>query len=322
MSEKQFIYAVARIRFKEMQLLDTQFINQLLSSKSYRECLQLLLDKGWGEEGQTDPDQILAYEKQKTWDFLEDLIEDMSVFDILFITNDYHNLKAAIKLVYTGEEPEGYFLPHGTISSKVIMEAVKKQEFELLPNSMAATAKEAYEILTRTGDGQLCDLIVDRAAMEALQARGKKETHEVLKTYAELTVATANIKIAVRAQSTGKSPEWIRRALIPCDTIDVEKLFEAATSGMEEIIQYLSDTIYADGVDELKISLARFERWCNDLLIQKIKPQKYNPYTIGPLVAYILARRNEIQVVRIILLGKLNQLPDESIRERIRELYV
>ncbi|MCI8744511.1 MAG: V-type ATP synthase subunit C, partial [Lachnospiraceae bacterium] len=35
-----------------------------------------------------------------------------------------------------------------------------------------------------------------------------------------------------------------------------------------------------------------------------------------------LARENEIKTVRIILSGKLNGLSDDSIRERVREMYV
>ena len=38
-------------------------------------------------------------------------------------------------------------------------------------------------------------------------------------------------------------------------------------------------------------------------------------------MAYALARENEIKTVRIILSGKLNGLSDDSIRERVREMY-
>lgn len=57
-------------------------------------------------------------------------------------------------------------------------------------------------------------------------------------------------------------------------------------------------------------------------MIRTIQPQKYNPFSVGPLVAYVLARENEIKTVRIILSGKQNGLPEESIRERVREMYV
>ena len=49
---------------------------------------------------------------------------------------------------------------------------------------------------------------------------------------------------------------------------------------------------------------------------------RYNSFSVGPLVAYVLARENEIKTVRIIRTGKQNDFPDEAIRERIREMYV
>jgi V/A-type H+-transporting ATPase subunit C len=299
MPEKQYIYAVARIRSKELQLLDDQFINQLMAAPGYNECLKLLLDKGWAKEGITELEQMLKHEQEETWDFISDLVEDMSAFDVLLLPNDYHNLKAAIKMVYTGSEDENIFLNHGSTA-----------------------AGEAYRVLTETGDGQLCDLIIDKAALEAIYSAGKEQSDEVLKLFAEMKTASANIKIAVRAQRTGKSLEWIQRALAPCDTLDVEILARAAVSGFDEICEYLMQTEYAEGVDELKRSLSHFERWCDDRLIQRIQPQKYNPFTLGPLAAYLLARDNEIKTVRIILLGKLNEISEEAIRERLRIMYV
>ena len=53
-----------------------------------------------------------------------------------------------------------------------------------------------------------------------------------------------------------------------------------------------------------------------------MRPEIHNPFGIGPLAAYLIARENEIKTVRIILSGKLNELPEESIRERVREMYV
>lgn len=322
MPEKLYTYAVARIRSKEMQLLDTQFLNQLMAAPGYNDCLKLLIDKGWGQEGFTELEQILDHELEKTWAFISELVEDMSVFNVLLLPNDYHNLKAALKMVYTGLEDESLFLSRGTVNAHKILEAVKAQDFTLLPEHMRTPALEAYQVLTETGDGQLCDLIIDKAALEALYAAGKEQTSDVLKLFAEMKIASSNIKIAVRAQRTGKSLEWIQRALATCDSLDIELLSQAAASDLEDIYEYLRQTEYGEGVNELKQSLSFFERWCEDRLIKRIQPQKYNPFSVGPLAAYLIARDNEIKTVRIILLGKLNQLSNQSIRERLRIMYV
>lgn len=135
-------------------------------------------------------------------------------------------------------------------------------------------------------------------------------------------MAVANIKIAVRSVKTEKGLDFMRRAMEECQTLNVERLMRAALSGMPDVIKYLEETPYSGGAAALSDSSSAFERWCDNRIIEAIRPQKYNSFTIGPLVAYVLARQNEIKTVRIILTGKLNHLPDDAIRERVREMYV
>lgn len=187
---------------------------------------------------------------------------------------------------------------------------------------MREAAKEASETFLHTGDGQLCDIIVDRSALAAIYECGKNASDAIIRDYAETTVAVADIKIAVRSQKTGKHLDFMRRAMAPCDSLNIERLSQAALGGVGAICEYLEGTRYGGGAQALKESPSAFERWCDNQLIETIKPQKYNPFTAGPLVAYILAKENEIKTVRIILTARLNGLEEEQIRERIREMYV
>ena len=114
----------------------------------------------------------------------------------------------------------------------------------------------------------------------------------------------------------------MKKAMVNCSEINVDQLTQAALAGAEEIAQYLEGTSYREGADALRISPSAFERWCDNRIIETISPQKYNAFTIGPVIAYVIARQNEIKTVRIILSGKRSDLPDDSIRERVREMYV
>ena len=74
MADKQYVYAVARIRSKELSLLSGAFLEQLTAAKDYDECIQLLMEKGWGEDGMTNAADILAIEKRKTWELINELL--------------------------------------------------------------------------------------------------------------------------------------------------------------------------------------------------------------------------------------------------------
>lgn len=322
MADNQYIYAVARIRTKEMTLLDKLTIDQLMSLKSYQECLRLLSDKGWGKAGNETAEELLTIERDKTWEVISELVDDMSVFNTFLIANDFHNLKAAIKMVYLNHDVPKIFISYGTISKELIIRSVREHDFSLLPEYMRDSAQEAYEVLFHTGDSQLCDCILDRASLTATYESGKNSRNEVLLQYAELKVSASNINIAIRGVKTGKKKEFFERSMAECSSLDKGKLITAALLGLDAIYEYLSTTNYGNAVEAIKESPSSFERWCDNMIIGHIKPQKYNSFSISPLAAYILARENEIKSVRIILSGKLNGLSDTSVRERLRDMYV
>ena len=299
MNELEYTYAVARIRALEGSLLTQNVIEQLMACQNETQCLQLLSEKGWGDPADMqDPAQMLRREEEKIWEVISDVAPELSVFDVMSYTKVFHNLKAAIKAVCTGDEERNIFYQDSSISGAQMLEIIKNKEFGRLPETMAGAAQEAYDALLHTGDGQLCDVIIDRAALEAIYEAGKKAEDAIIRDYAESTVAIADISIRV------------------------ETLAKAAANGMEAIRDYLLGTVYAAGAEALEESPSAFERWCDNRMIETMKPQKYQAFSVGPLVAYIVARENEIKTVRIILTGKQNQFPEEAIRERIREMYV
>ena len=316
------IYAVARVRSKELSLLTRQDIDQLFSCKTYDECLRILHDKGWGTGEDSSSEALLRAEEEKTWAFLREITEDLTPFRVLLIPTDYNNLKAAVKCVVTNVEPHHVFLPGGTVEPETMMRCVRENDFSPLPPQMAEAADNAYHTLLHTEDGQLCDVILDRACLLEVQAAGKEAGHELLAQYAELLVAISDIKVAMRACRTKKSRAFLDSALAPCATLDIGELAAAACKEPEDIFAYLSSTPYSDAAEEMKVSYSAFEKWCDNQVMELIGEQKSNPFTIGPLFAYVLARRNEIACVRIILSGKLNHLDADMIRERMRDMYV
>lgn len=324
MSKTKYTYAVARIRALEVSLLTNAVIEQLLACKSAEQALQLLVEKGWGDltAGTLDADEVLNKEEEKMWQTIREVAPDMHVFDVLSLPKLYHNLKAAIKEVCTEVENKNIFYDDCEITGEEMFALVQNKEFDKLPGNMPVTAREAFDTLLHTRDGQLCDLIIDHATLEAMLEAGKKSGEKIIEEYAQTAVAIADIKIAVRSQKTGKNAEFMKKAMVNCSEINVDQLTQAALAGAEEIAQYLEGTSYREGADALRISPSAFERWCDNKMTDSMRSQKYESFSVGPLLAYLLARQNEIKTVRIILTGKQNEFPDEAIRERIREMYV
>lgn len=320
-----YAFAVAQIRMKELSLLSDQALDTLRSFKTAEEVIQYLEDKGWGpvEEG-VSYEELLKNEKNKCWNFIKHLCnpEQYHYFDVFETSRDFHNLKAAIKESYIQKEVPGVFMESGKIPLEKIKAAAEDNDFSHLPLSMSRAASEARGILFSTGDSQLCDCIIDKACMAEMYKLSKSIDNELIKKYTELKCAAANINIAVRACRAGKDGEFLKRAFAECQSISVTGLLNAARNGLDAVFEFLETTSYKDAVPAIMQGGAAFDKWCDDRMIELVKPQKYNAFTVSPLVAYVIAKETEIKSVRIILSGKINQLPDEKIKERIRESYV
>ncbi len=68
-------------------------------------------------------------------------------------------------------------------------------------------------------------------------------------------------------------------------------------------------------------SFAGLEKAIQDFLISVLKPAKYTTFGPEPVVAYYFAKLNEINLVRMILLAKLNDVPRTAVRERLNNVY-
>lgn len=318
-----YVYAVARIRSLETALFTESVIRQLLACQTYEDALDFLAEKGWGDSGTgRDAGRMLKRETEKTWEVIRDLKVDPSVLEILSYPHLYHNLKAAVKEVCAGKANAEIYYDDTSVSGETMREILQEKDFSALPEHMRQAAAEALETMLQARDGQLCDIIVDRAALDAVGQAGRRSGEEVIRAYAEDFVATADIRIAIRGARTGKSRAFLERALAPCRAVSVSALMTAALSGVEAVCAALVQEGFQEAVDAWNESGSAFERWCDNRIIRTIRPQKYRAFSAGPLAAYVLARENEIKNVRMILTGKQNGLPDAVIRERVREMYV
>lgn len=321
---EQFTYAVARIRAKEISLLSEQDINRLMACKTYAECLNALRDKGWGTEIPANEDNyqaLLAAEETKLWQLVGELVPDKNLFNVLLLPVDFHNLKAAIKGYITRSLSDGLFLAGGTVEKEHLLKCVEESHFDELPTYMSTAARLAFEKLLHTGDGQLCDNILDNALLQAIQSEGSASKSELIMAYSEFFVASSNIKVALRSYLLGKNLEFLKSLLVKCNSLDVEKLAIASLNGVESLCEYLEFTNYADAVPFVRESLQKFEFWRDNKIIELIRSERTNFFSISPIFAYILARQNEIKVVRIILSGKAHQIDTNLINERLRMMY-
>ena len=209
-----YVYAVARIRVREKTLLTDADISQMAGMASADAVLDYLISRGWGSaESGRDPDAILQAEETKNMALMEELGVDKKVFDIFDIPRRYHNVKAAIKEVLTSDTHDRIFYDIPDFGRREVLAIFSEKHFDALPEAMRAPAEQAFEYMVSTRDGQMCDTILDRACLVAMTDAAKKAASPVIQDYIRSTVATADIRIAVRAAKIGKPLGFLNAAL-------------------------------------------------------------------------------------------------------------
>ncbi len=321
--DKSYAYAVARLRHEELRLLNKSFMDQLISAKTAQDAARQLRDKGWGSDREDSSyEDMISDETDRIWSYVEELVPDLNVFNVFRYSEDYCNIKAAIKESRLEHDYPGIYSKRGTVSPETVRAAVRGRNYSLLPAEMAETAEQAHDVFLKTGDGQLCDIMTDKACLDAVREAGRASGDAFIEDYANLSVAAADIRIAVRANHTGKGREFLEMALADSEVLSVSALINASLAGDDAIAGFLAYTDFADGTEALKTSSQAFERWCDNMINDRMQSMHYESFGAGPIAAYIIARLNEIKSVGVILFGKQNGFSEQTIRERVRDTYV
>lgn len=325
MSVKSYGFAVGNLRARENSLLKPNDLAGLLSAHNIFELGNLMRDKGIGEGvNQSDPLLLIKQHTVALWRYLTDIAPDMNAFAPFIYENDFHNLKAILKSVLKDRDFENLLIVPSLIEVSLIEKAVKEKKFDILPPCMSECAKEAYEILTQTGDAQLADGVIDAALMRTQLEIVKESKVQIVEQLINIKVFYNNIKVALRGAKSRKTAEFFDKTLVGTGYIALKELKNAALAGEGKVLELLCRVTEASGEKAAKLyedAPWKLEKFCDDLLMSKARFCKSVTMGIEPLIGYMYARLTEIQNLRIIYSGVKTGQETSKTEERLRELY-
>ncbi len=315
MRDTDYAYCVARLRAAESRMLSDGDFEALVSARSYFEAVKYLFQKGYAEKNMGLA-QIVSFQNRELWNMLSSSIPDKKELDSLCILNDFFNIKAAIKCFFTDDDAEDYFLFPTTVDLEGLVKGVKCHDFSSLGGLKGESAKEAYETICRTSNGQNGEIIIDKATVTALRQYAESKKSGLAGEVCALLCDTANIKTAIRCRRAGKGKDFVESALGECVYLDSDKLISYCLKDDDSLTEYLKTTRYAKAVELYEISSGEFDRWCDDETMRICSKAKFTCFGFDPVCAYYYARFREIKKVRIILSCKLSGVSQKVIRER------
>lgn len=322
MHETKYAYAVAYMKTLENKMLTQNEIESLIIAKDVKIALKILTDKGFGKSGKsyTAVDELLKDELEKVWEEAKNACSEEAPLDVLLYKNDFHNLKTILKSSVYAAEWENLVLRPCACEPQLIDDAIKNNDFEDLPEFIKETAKKGYELITKTGDGQLFEIFVDKSELLTMYKLAKESKNDFLTEWSKLEIIVANMKIAARC--VGRNKDFIENAIIPLEDMNTQKLIEASLVSVQEVSAVILNIGYQRASEALLVSFADFEKSCDNIKINFIKKAKNSFFGFEPIMAFLIGKEYELQTLRIILSCKLNDVNTDIIRERLRELYV
>ena len=333
MNPMQFTQVIPRLRVLETRLLDKAKIDRMIDGDSANEALKVLQESEYagvmtGVKRPEDYEMVLARELKRVYELMYDASPVKSLVDIMGIKYDYHNIKVILKGMFLQKDFSHMLIPVGMIDVQTLKHSIENNNLGDLNETMKEGIIKAKEVFEETKDPQAIDIILDNTMFKEMREIAKKIDDKFVDKYVKVTIDSTNIKTLLRVKKQKKDKDFLEEVIIEGGEIDKDTLISMLHDAPENISNKLAFTDYGEmiklGIEDFTKSgsVNELERLVDNYIMNMMKEAKYIPFGVEPLLAYIYAKETEIKIVRIIMVGKLNNISGEVIRERLRDIYV
>ena len=314
------LYENAKIKSRESSLFGKDKMQRLVDAPTVEEGIKILLEGGY-PAGKDYLEILSAAEREAEAGLISSAVPGHGL-ECFSVISDYHNAKVIAKELYFGASA-GLFKADGSIAPAELSERIKKDDLSSLPVFMHR-AFEEFKKKSATGSllPSYIDKSLDRAAFEDISQR-LKTAHPVVKTYFETYADLTNIETAYRSLKAGLTSSAAEEGYLPCGKIpfsDLNKLFDVGFD--EGAIKVISDPVYKKAAEALKEGVEIFETYRDNALLSPLKKAKYDMFSPAPIVGFYLGKMREIKNVRLIFAAVKNGVDKETLKVRLREMYV
>ena len=332
-NDVRYAYAVGVIRVLETRSLSRERIERAAEAPSTEEVLRILGETTYSEylstlEGPQDYESFLSEEHRKLLNLVQTLTKDPALTDLFFYRFDFHNLKVAVKERFGEQALTTTYVPFGRVSAPMVKATVTEEEFSSLPPWLAHVAEQVVREFPERQDPKWIDFIIDRRMYEIFIIRSQQTGCLFLYDLVRKEIDLINILSLFRIRHSGQERTQFLESFIVGGVLLRSFFLELFDEPVEALSGRFAYTPYRDlvehGWDHLsgKASFVVFERMARDFVLEYLRRANLIAFGIEPLIAYIHAKENELRMIRTIMVGKLNNVPSNLIKESLPRVYV
>ena len=333
-NDTRYAYAVARIRALENRLLDRSRIDIMLEAKTSQDVLKILGETDYSAalgdiQDEYDFEKLLVAERNKVIELLKKIAPNPEVISILIMRYDFHNMKVLLKAKYLGESSDHLLVDAGSVNPALLKKMVEEDTYRDLPPLMRKAMEETVSEFQKNEDPQMISFALDKYLYETLTALALEQKSEFLIRYFKMQADLINVSAFLRVKNLNKSREFLENVLLDNGIIEKRVFLQLfmEPEPADALIARMTNSDYSLIIEEgarmwLKNrSTTDFEKLADNYLLRYLQSAKMVVFGAEPLIAYLLAKEIEIKIIRMIMISKLNGIPVEDIKERLRDVY-
>ena len=320
------IYANARAKAMEKNLLGSEGLNRMIESATPDDAIKILSEVGFGDglilDSALEFERLISAEQKKLFSFLKEASSPQNFARFILLKNDYHNAEAFIKGKHLRIDVDGMTVDSGTLDKDWLKEKIITDDYKDLSEQMAnALLLCDNEFVGGRASGLNVNVGLTRAYYDELYKIAVKDKY--LRKIYTFRVDSLNIGTALRTRNYS---QYLGMALSNGSLTEreVKSLCEIPLENLKEQFRYTEYKTLIETAVEEKLKgqpLSDFEKFGDNFAIKLLKKDKYEIEGALPLMLYTYSRLSEISNVRIILVGLINGIDKTDIKRKLREIY-
>lgn len=334
MSELEYAGLNTTLRLYEASMLSQSDYDTLLQMESVDRLLDYLaktvyvVDDSVKQTREFEP--ILQQRLEKVYKDLLEATPDPRVIEIFSLRYTYHNLKLLIKQKYVDRDLSNLLIPIGSYSIEQLKQVVetKGQNQDLHP-VLQESVYDAMTSVEDTGDTFSIDIILDTAYLKHIGMNAEEIGSPEVKVFTQMKIDFQNLVTFVRAFNQGQSNSFIFAALSDSGAVSrndiIQNWRDQDLNGLVESYHLADYMINLDPIwDQLqnkKVNPTEIDSIIQGEFSEILRSYSFEAFGPMPVLTFLHFFENEIDNVRLILIGKENQLGNKIIKERMRPIH-
>lgn len=317
MPQASFEYAVGRISVLSTKMLDASQLRRISEAADVKEALLLLLETGYG--GNLSPEQInnqeidyvIRAQLQMSRKMVWELTPDPKLTSLFLLEVDGHNIKTLLKSRLLGIEAPDVLIEGGYFPLELLRECIAGKNYDYLPEAYRVTLEKIELELQRTVDPLKFCAEIDGAMFKHIKkVLQESNDHSFVKEYFSLMADFQNARSVVRSRLMNWDVDKLRLLLLDGGEIDHSVFLEAMEMPKEQLGAKMNrgshGKLISQTVEEYTTTgnTPILKRKMETALMNVLRSAKWDMFTLGPIIGYLMGREAEAKALRVIFGAK------------------